>query len=202
MKTIKECFEIILQGNRDESRRAARQVRKVLYSSSRSGKYEDIKNLTKNAPAEYGKISEDWRQENFVVAISVIYFLHDKEDQPDFLFSWLFELLLHPNGNIRQAAVRMFSCELGPLTVYVRIPGYKPHGFINLKPKRADSILLSLFVNLNALLAGLWKPAYKKYKYISSLPVSPYKSVQMVMAEIKELCGEEYMVIKLLKRQG
>lgn len=95
MNTIKECFEKILHGNRDQSRPAARRVRKLLYGSKRIDKYNDIKNLIKTAPVAYMKISEDWRQENFVTAISVIYFLHGKDDEPNFLFSWLFQLLLH-----------------------------------------------------------------------------------------------------------
>ena len=193
MNTIKECFEEILRGNRDESRRAARRVGKLVFSSGVNDKYKDIENLVENAPVAYEKISEDWRRENFTAAVSVIYFLHDKEAEPDFLFPWLFQLLLDSNGVIRYASVRMLSHELGPLTVYIRIPGFKPNGLNNLKPKQADAILFSLFMNLNKLLEIVWKPAYKKYKYISSLPVSPYKSVQMVMAGIEELCGAEYV---------
>lgn len=48
-------------------------------------------------------------------------------------------------------------------------------------------------MNLNKLLESVWRPKYKKYKYISSLPAVPYKSAQMVMARIEELCGAEYM---------
>ncbi len=193
MNTIKECFKIILQGNKEESRQAARQVKKLLYASRTKDKYEDIKKLVKGASKEYDKISEDWRQENFVMAVSVIYFLHDREDDPDFLFPWLFQLLLHSNGTIRYAAVRMLSFELGPLTIYIRIPDFKPNGMTNLKPKQADAIIFSLFVHLNKLLKKVWKPKYKKYKYISSLPTSPYKSIQMVIARIEELCGDGYM---------
>ena len=193
MNTIKECFEVILGGNKDESRLAARRVRKLVYSSGVNDKYEDISNLVKSAPVEYNKIFEDWRQENFASAISVIYFLHDKETEPSFLFPWLFQLLLHANGVIRYAAVRMFCHELGPLTVYIRIPDFEPDGLTNFKPKQADAILFSLFMDLNKLLESVWKPAYKKYKYISSLPACSYKSIQMVMAKIEELCGAEYV---------
>jgi len=193
MNTIKQCFEEILLGSRNKSRRAARRVRKLVYGSGASDKYKDIENLVENAPAAYEKISEDWRQENFTMAVSIIYFLHGKEAEPDFLFSWLFRLLLHPNGVIRYASVRMLSHELGPLTVYIRISGFKPDGLVNLKPERADAILFSLFMDLNKLLESVWKPAYKKYKYISSLPAGPYKSIQMVMARIEEFCGTEYM---------
>ena len=34
MDTIKECFTVIMQGNAEESRAAARRVRKVLYGSA------------------------------------------------------------------------------------------------------------------------------------------------------------------------
>src|SRR5680860_427203 len=190
-KTFINLFDIILAGNKDDSRKAARDVRKFLYSShSGVDKYEDIKNITNSAPDKYSKISEDWRKENFVVAVSVLYYLHGKENQPDFLFSWLFHLLKHQNGNIRNSARRMLENELGPLTVHIRCPEYRQS---KLKSERSDFILLNLFVGLNNLLVDLWKPNYKKYKYIGSLPTCPYKSIQMVLGSLEDDCGEEYM---------
>lgn len=190
MNTIKECFNTILHGNKNDSRLAARRVRKLLYSSQGDhDKYEEINDLINNASGEYAKISEDWRQENFVMAISVIYFLHDRENEPDFLFPWLFQLLQHQNGYIRHAAVKMFSHEIWPLTVHIRVPGRKSD---RLEPKQANNILYFLLTNLNRLSSTLWQPKYKKYKYIDSLPASPYKSVQMVLAGLEESCGKKY----------
>ncbi len=194
--TIKECFDTILHGNKSDSRLAARRVRQLLYSSTGTDnrkKFIDIANLIKNAPREYEKISEEWRQENFVTAVSVIYYMHDREEQPDFLFSWLFKLLQHPNGIIRYASVRMLSNEIGPLTVHIRFPEHKPGYFGKLTQEQADTILRSLFISLNQLLSTVWQSKYKRYKYIDSLPASLYKSVQMVLAELEESCGHKYM---------
>lgn len=195
MNTIKECFNTILNGGKEESRQAARRVRKLVYSSSVEGreKYKEIAALVRTAPENYVRISEDWRQENFVIAISVIYFLHDMEAQPDFLFPWLFQLLQHQNGYIRHAAVKMISHEIGPLTVHLRFPGDKSILKDRLKPEQADNILHSLFASLNGLLSALWQPKYKRYKYIDSLPASPYKSVQMVLFELEDSCGKKYI---------
>ncbi len=195
MNTIKECFAIILRGNKEESRLAARKVSKLLYSSSLLDKNQsfDIKNLVKDAPKEYDKISEDWRKENFVMATSVIYYLHDLDDQPDFLFPWLFHLLQHPNGIIRYASVRMFSSEIGPLTVFIRCPDFKWSRLGALSPQKANAILRSLYLGLHELLRILWQPKYKRYKYIDSLPSSSYKSVQMVLDCLEESCGREYL---------
>lgn len=192
MNTIKECFDTILRGEKNDSRPAARNVRKLVYSSAASNKdkYEDIATLVKTAPDSYEKIFEDWRQENFVMAVSVIYFLHDRENQPDFLFPWLFQLLQHPNGYIRHAAVKMITHEIGPLTYHLRFPSEKS-SFHKFTPENADMILHSLFVSLNGLLTALWQPKYKRYKYIDSLPASSYKSVQMVLAELEESCGKK-----------
>ncbi len=192
MTTIDKCFKIILAGDRESSRQAARQIRKLVYGSGESGGYKSIASIIKNAANEYKKITEDWRQENFAVAVSVMYFLHDKENKPDFLFPWLFHLLQHPNGNVRHAAVRMIGHELGPLTVHLRFPNEKSSYLRELSPEQSDMILFSLFANLNDLAADLWKPSYKKYKYISSLPNGPYKSVQMLLSEMEEDCGREY----------
>jgi hypothetical protein len=189
LNTIKDCFDVILGGKKEESRLAARKVRKLLYGSQGSGdKFGDIKNIVNSAPGNYIIISEAWRQENFVSAVSVIYYLHDRDAQPDFLFPWLLQLLEHKSGTVRYAAVRMFINELGPLTVHIRVSDYKQE---RLKSEQANRILQTLFVCLNNMLARLWEPKYKRYKYINSLPVSPYKSVQMVMAELEEYCGRD-----------
>lgn len=198
-KTFVELFDAILTGNKDDSRKAARGVRKLLYSSHAGGEYDDIKAIVENAPDRYSEIEEEWREENFVVAVSVLYFLHNMESQPDFLFPWLFYLLQHKRGNIRQSAVRMIGNELGPLTVYIRCPEYKSDDPNDIKSKRADFILLNLFIGLNSLLDDLWEPKYKKYKYVDSLPACPYKSVHMVLSRVEDDCGKEY--VKRLESQ-
>jgi hypothetical protein len=121
-----------------------------------------------------------------------MYFLHNKRDKPDFLFAWLLELIRHKNGYIRHAAVRMFENELGPLTYHIRCSDYAPNHY-GVKARQADQILFALFVSLNKHAANLWEPKYKKYKYINSLPVGPYKSIQMVLSRIQDDCGEEYL---------
>ena len=196
MNTIKKCFNTILRGDKEKSRLAARVVRKLVYSSSASDreKYDEIAALVRTAPENYAHISEEWRQENFVMAVSVIYFLHDKEHQPDFLFPWFFQLLQHSNGYIRHAATRMVIHEIGPLTYHIRFPDEKQRYSNKLTPENADRILFSLFINLDKLMSILWQPKYEKYKYIDSLPASPYKSVQMIMFEFEDSCGRKYIM--------
>lgn len=189
-KTFIELFDSILIGNKDDSRKSAREVRKLLYGSHDGGEYNDIKKIIENASREYCKIKEDWRKENFVMAVSVLYFLRNKENRPDFLFPWLIYLLQHKNGNIRQSAVRMIENELGPLTVHIRCSEYKQN---KSKSEQSDFVLLNLFISLNNLLADLWKPEYKKYKYVNSLPTCSYKSIQMVLNRMEDDCGEKYM---------
>ncbi|MBD3245304.1 MAG: hypothetical protein GF335_04940 [Candidatus Moranbacteria bacterium] len=190
LNTIKECFEVILNSDKENSRLAAREVRKILYGSKNNkNKYKDIKVIMKNAPETYAGISENWREENFVMAISVIHFLRDRKENPDSLFPWLFELLKHPNGKVRYAAVKMFENELGPLTVHIRFPNDK---YRQSKAKRSNEILKALVISLQGLLNILWEEKYEKYEYIRDLPASPYKSVQMVFGSIEEYCGRKY----------
>ena len=193
MKTFIDYFNIILLGDQNESSKAARQVRKFLYSSESKGKYKVLASIVENAPKEYENIIEDWRRENFVIAVSVLYFLHNKENRPDFLFSWLCDLIQDPNGNIRHAAVRMFEHELGPLTYHIRFPNEKSNYLRKLSSEQSDRILFEMFANLMNLIKYLWKPVFKKYRYVSSLPSGPYKSIQMVLGHLVEDCGEEYM---------
>lgn len=192
MDTIKACFDTILRADQEQSRKAARHVRKLVYSSSATNKdkYRDIVAIVAHAPKTYTRIVEDWRQENFVMAVQVMYFLHDREANPDFLFPWLFQLLQHQNGYIRHAAVKMLRHEIGPLTYHIRFPGEQSTLGDKLTPERADTILRSLFMNLHSLETASWNDKFKKYKYIDDLPPSPYKSVQLVLAELEDSCGE------------
>jgi len=192
MQTFTDLFKIILEGDIKSSRNAARGVRKFLYSA-KSGKdeYIEIKEIVNHADKIYRNIKEEWRQENFVMAISVMYFLHDRENEQDFLFPWLFYLIQHNNGNIRQSAVRMFKNELGPLTVHIRCPenSFSSNKIIN---KKRDQILFDMHEELQFLLSKFYKPIYKKYKYISSIPTEQYKSIQLVLVELVDDCGEKY----------
>src|SRR3989338_215427 len=169
MKTFTELFNTILTADEETSRQAAREVRKLVYTTLFRSKYKCIASIIENAPAEYVKIIEGWRQENFVMTISVMYFLHNRENQPDFLFPWLFQLLQHKNGNIRHSAVRMIEHELGSLTYHIRFPGEKI-SHRELSPEQADRIILGLRTNLNNLMARSWKDSYRKFKYINNLP--------------------------------
>ena len=190
MKTFTELFNTILTADEETSRQAAREVRKLVYSSGEGdNKYELIVSIIENASVEYKKIIEEWRQENFVMAISVMYFLHNRENQPDFLFPWLFQLLQHKNGNIRHAAVRMIEHELGSLTYHIRFPGEKiSRG--ELSSEQADQIIFGLRTNLNNLMASSWKDSYKKFKYIDNLPSGTYKSIQLILSVLDDYCSE------------
>ncbi|OHA07270.1 MAG: hypothetical protein A2934_03190 [Candidatus Sungbacteria bacterium RIFCSPLOWO2_01_FULL_47_10] len=61
-----------MRGDKEKSRLAACNVRKLVYSSSVAGreKYDEIAALVRTAPENYARISEDWRQENFIMAVS------------------------------------------------------------------------------------------------------------------------------------
>ena len=188
--TFTELFKTILTADKDKSRKAARRVRGFLYSSHSEG--ESIKtfvHIIENAPEEYAKIKEDWRQENFVIAISIIYYLHNRENQPDFLFPWFFQLLQNKNGNIRHAVVRMIQHELGSLTYHIRFLG-RESGYSGLSKKQADGILLGLRADLDSLAANSWKQAYKKYKYVDELPSGTYKSIELILSLLDDYCND------------
>lgn len=190
-ETFPELFEIILSGEKEASRQAAREVRKLLYSDrGKQGGFQGIKAIINEAPGTYETISEDWRQEKFVMAVSVLYFLNDRDNQPDFIFPWLFSLLLHRNGYIRHAAVRMVTDELGPLTVHLRHPKDKYH---KQKIEQSEAIIDSMFMALSSMLISTRDPKYRRYKFIDSLPASPFKSVQMLLRELEDMCGESHM---------
>jgi len=188
--TFKELFKTILIADKTASRTAARTVRKFLYSSHQGReKYDDIHEIINDTPNAYAKITEDWRRENFVMAVSVIYYLHDHEHGPDFLFPWLLELLQNKNGYIRHAAVRIIQHELGPLTYQIRFPG-KGRSLSGLSREDANEMLCMIEADLNKLAAQFWNSTYRKYKYIENLPSGTFKSVQLILSRLDDYCNE------------
>ena len=186
MENIKKTINTILTADKEHARIATGKVRKLVYASNKAN-IKEITSAITEAPATYSKITDPVRQEYFVRAISVMYFLHDKEDTPDFLFPWLFELLQHSNGNIRQSAVRMIGFEFGSLTFHIRFPGEK-RVFSNLSAEYADRVLHTLRLNLESISQQTYKPAYKRFKYIDSLPSSVHKSVQYLLCDLDDMC--------------
>ena len=110
---------------------------------------------------------------------------------PEPLYNWIFELLHNKNGHIRFAAFRMIRNDLGLLTAHIRHSNTEFERTI--ESDRADNILLSLYINLNDIAVSLSKPSYKKYKYVELLPVGPYKTIRMIIAELEDNCGKAYM---------
>jgi hypothetical protein len=86
----------------------------------------------------------------------------------------------------------MIEHELGPLTYHLRCPG-KKSSFHEFSSEQADYIISRLFEGLHILMNDSWKPMYKKYKYIESLPSGTYKSAQMILSHLEEDCGDEYI---------
>jgi hypothetical protein len=55
MDTIKQCFQVILQGKKEQSRQAARYVHKLVYSSASQGeeKCREISKVLEHAPQAF-----------------------------------------------------------------------------------------------------------------------------------------------------
>ncbi|MBU2541936.1 hypothetical protein KJ785_00030 [Patescibacteria group bacterium] len=87
----------------------------------------------------------------------------------------------HPSGKIRQAVIRAVDYLLMDI-----VEGLGPHDKKVVYDKHNKS--MNYFCNfaciLENLLAKYDEPRFKKFKYISSMPASVYKSLQILMTEI------------------
>jgi hypothetical protein len=190
MYNIKQIFEEIINGDKKKSTEACRGLRKFVYSrQGEKNKYDGIQKIIDNAPETYKNLLNEWQQENFVLGISIIYFLRETKNKVDYLFDWLYKLLEHSNGIIRYSAIKMLEHDLGSLTVHTRHPG---HTSDEVKPKKAEEILFLMFNTLNHLSNKYFLPKYKKFKYVQSLPASSYKSIQMVLGTLDDYCGDKF----------
>ncbi len=119
---LKEAYQKILYGTESEAKKAWQGMRKLVYSGG-NGKYDEIKKELEKVKENYKNIVEDWRREFYISSISIMYFLHHKESNPNFFLPFLLGLLENENGKIRYCAYKMISNDLGPLTVHLRHPG-------------------------------------------------------------------------------
>jgi transposase-like protein len=89
---LKEAYQKILYGTEPEAKKAWQSMRKLVYSGGH-GKYDEIKEELENVKENYKNIVEDWRREYYISSISIMYFLHHKESDPNFFLPFLLGLL-------------------------------------------------------------------------------------------------------------
>jgi hypothetical protein len=115
------------------------------------------------------------------------------EEYFDTWAEFLLKCIQHPSGKIRQAIIHNTDILIISLS---DLPSRhkKPNSYDN--ENNAVRELLSikrfgtLVLNVEYLLDKYYQPRYGKYKYVSSLPVGVYKSLQMLLTD--KLLRSEY----------
>lgn len=111
------------------------------------------------------------------------------EDWADFLLKYI----QHPSGKIRQAVIHATEYLILDIAVDLR---YVSERGKDLTPDLKESVAKNrarfgcFVMTVEDLLDRYYEPRFKKYKYVSSLPIGVYKSLNKLIAEV--LLRSEY----------
>jgi len=187
---IREIIRILKTGGRQQIKIAKKDLNKILDREEYDE--EIIYQMFIHEIKNFDEITNPVNQESFVLSLRI--FFCDIENYFEPVLDFLFKIIRHENGKLRYAAIRAFD-RLQPALAEATVPPRLPM-FRTVSEKRRKDIK-SAYFNLIDKTCELsekhCKPEYRKYKFVSDLPVSVYKSLQSFLS-ILFRCGmeEEY----------
>ncbi len=191
---IKNLIQIIKTGAPDEVKVAQKQVKKfyddVYIPQRETGKrafrifLEEIKT--------FEQIKDANHQAYFINTLKWPLYAIGYENF-DVFAKFFLRYIQHPSGKIRQAIIKAVDYLIFDLTLGIDGNYYHEEKSKEEIKKIADrdKIRFGLFVTIiERLEEKYYEPKFKRYKYISSLPVGVYKSLQILIVE--QLLRGEY----------
>lgn len=192
---IKALIEIVKTGDRQEVKKAQKAIESAWYNYYIPHRKEGKKafEVFVEEVKDFDQIQDVDHQAYFISSLKWAFWTIGEE----YFETWaefVLHCIQHPSGKIRQAIIH---------TVDILIMSLDDlHGFRTSKKDTKDErkmirqvIALQRFgnfvMNVEALLERYYEPKYKRYKYVSSMPVGIYKSLQILITE-KLLRSEHY----------
>ena len=186
-QNIKALIEIVKTDNRQEVKTAQKAIESAWHNyyipHRKEGKkafavfVEEIKN--------FDQIKDIDHQAYFISSLKWAFWAIGEEYFEEWA-EFVLKCIQHPSGKIRQAIIHTTDILIMDLDDL--------HGFRKDKKDTENErkmirqvIALQRFgnfvMNVEALLERYYEPKYKRYKYVSSMPVGVYKSLQILITE-------------------
>ena len=190
---LEEWIEKIKTGNRDETKLANKKLEQIWHDFDRES--NDRKEMLEVFISEFGNFEAIKTESNKIAFIGSLRHVFMIADQDDRNFEACARFVLYcmenPSGHIRQAMIHSSVYLIMFLRLSIREgreDGQDKE--IILKNKERFGKFLT---ELESMLEHFYDKKYKRFKYISSLPPSAYKSLEILRNQL--LCSEYYQKI-------
>ncbi|MCK5211861.1 hypothetical protein KAJ89_04120 [Candidatus Parcubacteria bacterium] len=189
---LKKYIEIIKTGSSEEVKEAQKQIKKYWHDVYIPKRVEGKKVFTifLDEIKKFEEIS-DINHQSYLInvlkwplwAIGEKYF----EVWADFLLTYV----QHPSGKIRQAIIRASDYLIMDIVVDIRDMGNNKNNQKRMERIAKNKMRFGFFVYaVEQLLEKYEEPKFRRYKYVSNMPVGVYKSLQILITE--QLLRSEY----------
>lgn len=187
---IKNLIEVVKTGRPEEVKIAQKKIEKIWRSYS--FKEEDRKkrkldfNIFLEELENFDKICDDNHKAYFIYTTKLVVWFDSKGDFEKWAKFFIKEIQ-NPSGKVRQAVVRTANYLISSLKTDFN--SFHLNNKLSKEDKERivahDISLYGHFVlEVQDLLDRYYEPKFNRYKYISSLPIGIYKSLNLLMVEI------------------
>ncbi len=190
---LRECIEKIKTGSKEEIKLANKALEKIWDDFDRES--ADQKEFLEMFISEFGNFEAIKNESNKIAFIGSLKYAFMSVDQDDRNFEACARFVLYcmtnPSGHIRQAMIH----------VGIYLIHFLRASFSDFRKNEQDEKLIlknqerigKFITELDAMLEHFYERKYKRFKYISSLPPSAYKSLEILRNQL--LCSEYYQKI-------
>jgi hypothetical protein len=188
---LQKLIDIIKSGSPSDVKLAQKEIEKIWHDTCRYDKdrKESVFCIFLEELKSFPQIKDVDHQAYFINTLKwPLYFIGEKyfSDWSDFILTYI----QHPSGKVRQAIIRVSDYLLIDLqmdfkhaSMILKNKDLKHQDIKDIvaddKKKFGDFVLA-----IENLVSRYYEPRFKKYKYVDSLPISVYKSLQMLLVEL------------------
>lgn len=191
---IKGLIEIVKRGDRQEVKKAQKAIESAWHNYYIPHRKEGKKafEVFLDEVKTFDQIQDIDHQAYFISSLKWAFWTIGEE----YFETWaefVLKCIQHPSGKIRQAIIHITDVLVTSLDVYV----FHKNETKTEEEKRMirETINLQRFgrlvMSVEDLVQHYYEPKYKRYKYVSSMPIGIYKSLQILITE-KLLPSEHY----------
>ncbi|MCD6284269.1 hypothetical protein J7J12_03415 [bacterium] len=183
---LKNLIEIIKTGSPQEVKGAQKKVEKFWYEVNIPKREEGKKDFSifLEEIKRFDEIQDIDHQAYFINTLKWP-FLAIGEEYFEQWAEFILKYIQHPSGKIRRAIVRVTDYLIIDIRLDLKLD-FKE----KISPEEKEKIeknknrFGSFVERVEKLLEKYWQPKFNRYKYISSLPVGVYKSLQQLLNEV------------------
>lgn len=204
MNNFQKILNRIKFGTKEGVKLAQKELNKVWHRSWQDKKLrEDLINISLSELNNFGSIANKSNQIAFISSLKFLFMTSDvRDDAYDACQSFLIKIIQHPLGHLRQTMVYLSDWLIMGFRIW-------DDDYLG---RKLDKKLLEKHLNrfgqlveeVEALIEDYHRDQYNRYKYISSLPPSVYKTLQMLRSNLLgtehfEKAYEKYKKVKIKK---